>query len=151
MGELSDSVVSICVIGPDKSPLYIAKSSPFAETLEVEAMIFEALGILETIPIRPAVRSSDRFIPRIHKNDKMIAWAYRASLKYLIFVFTPISLVFADKDILKLLEKVRDTVFYALTNPFYHAFAPITSKDFDSKIMKLSKLLVAQPTQQNSQ
>ena len=152
MQELSDSIVCISVIGPDKSPLYIAKSAPFKDSLEVEAMIFETLSFLERIPVKKAVRSSDRFVPRLHKNDKMVGWAYRASLNYLIIVLTPISLVFADADILKLLEKVKDAAFHAFTNPFYNEFAPITSNDFERKIFALSKSVVPQPIpQQNPQ
>ena len=64
---------------------------------------------------------------------------------------TPLNLLFNDKDVLKLLERIKDTVFYAFTNPFYHAFAPITSKDFEEKVIQISNTLFGQPLQQPPQ
>ena len=151
MSELSQSVICISIIGPDKSPLFITKSASFADTLEVEAMIFETLTHLESIPVKPSVRSSDRFLPRIHKNDKMIAWAYRASLHYIVLLYTPSNLFYIEKEVLKLLEKVKDAMFYSFTNPFYHPFAQINSPDFEQKVFKLSQSLVGQQPSQISQ
>ena len=142
--ELSDTVLCVSVIGPDKSPLFIAKANQFQESLEIEAMIFETLSIIEKVPVKPAVRSSDRFLPRIHKNEKMMCWAYRASLKYLIIVMTPISVVVADKDVLRLLERIKDATFLSFANPFYNPFSPISSKDFEQKVSALSRGLKGQ-------
>lgn len=138
-----ENIISVSIIGPDRSPIYIVKSEEEQHSLEVEAMIYEAIAILEKIPVRPAQRSSDRFVPKFHKNTKMVTWAYRAGLKYTIIVMTPNDMQFDDKKVLAFLEKIRNAVFDSFSDPFYSPFSSITSTAFNNCVIENAKKLTA--------
>ncbi|EAX91013.1 hypothetical protein TVAG_479210 [Trichomonas vaginalis G3] len=138
------SLISVSVIGPDKSPIYIKKNDDEKESLEVEATLFEAIQIIDALPPKIYVRSSDRLLARVHKTDKFTLWAYKASLNYIIIAITPTPLIILEKVMLQFLEKVKDAMFYAFTDPFYNSFAPLTSKIFDQKVLELSASVVPQ-------
>lgn len=138
------TVVGVSVIGPDRSPIYIKKCDSEKDSLEVEATLFESIQVIDSLPTKPYVRSSDRLIARCHKTDKFTLWAYRASLNYMVVLITPSSLIFNEKTILKFMERVKDAMFQAFTDPFYNSFAPLVSSKFDKTVLELSEIVKAQ-------
>jgi hypothetical protein len=140
---MTQQIACIAVIGPDNNPLLIQKYCEETQELEIDTWLFCSLDYFDSQVARKPPTKPERFLGNIQTSDRFQIWGYKAGLGYKVIILTFHTAKPQDSAVKALCEKVRDSLFDSIMDPFYLPFSMIESPAVLSKITELGRSIIA--------